>query len=204
MTTPISDGDTASASESVLIAFTATDTATGSDGNDLSPQDRDSAVAVDTELRSAVTDSLAIWLPGVNAPAPSNYFSWGSVAAGSSADKQFRVKNISLVSKAIGVTVSLSGSGSGFANPANLHLLSTDETRFTASVSLGSLPPSSTSGIITLRRVIPYALSIGAKACDLVLGMTSWGVDLWPSYVLSLEVLGSDTAGSTEGEVVVP
>ncbi len=203
MTTPISDGDTGSAIESALTAFTAGDTATGSDADVLSPQDSDSAFATETEVRSAVVDSLTLWLPAVNAPAPTGYLNWGSVAAGSSGDKQFRVKNLSLVSKAVGVTISLSGSGSGAANPANLHLLSADETRFTASVNVGTLPPNSVSKIITLRRVIPYGASLGAEDFNLVLGLTSWGVDFWPSYTLSLEVSSSDSGSSAEGESVV-
>lgn len=204
MTVPISDGDTSTAAESALIAFSAADTASGTDSNALTPQDRDFAVAVDTEVRSAVTDTLAIWLPSVNAPAASDYFSWGSVAAGSSGDKQFRVKNISSSSKANDVTVTLNGSGSGAANPANLHLLSADERRFTDSVELGALIPGAISGVVTLRRVIPYSASLGAAAFDLVLSAASWGVDFYPSSSLSLEVSSSDTASGVDTESVVP
>jgi len=200
----INSDDTASAIEAALIEFTAGDTGSGTDADASNPTSFDTAIAVDEGVRAAVSESLAFWLPSVNAPVPNGYFEWGSVPRGSSGDKQFRVKNTSLASKAIGVTVSLTGSGSGSSNPANLHLLSKDSVRFTASVELGIIVPGGMSDIITLRRVLPNALSTGAKTCSLVISNTDWEVEFWPALVLSSVKLSSDTgAGVDDGSVEV-
>ncbi len=195
-------GDTASSAESALIEIVSGDTGVTVDSDVLNTTSFDIGTAVDTEQRDAVSDALAIWLPSVNAPPDSSYFAYGSVPQGSSRDKTFRVKNISLTSKAVGVTVSLTGSGSGSANPANLHLLSKDGVRFTASINLGTLAPGATSEVITLRQVIPQALSLGVKQFNLVLTASSWAVEFWPSYVLSLQIASIETGSFSESESV--
>lgn len=97
---------------------------------------------------------------------------WGDVIAGSSADQQLRVRNLSDLYQAQGVTVSLVDV-TGHSG-ASQHYLSINGTDFADTIDLGDMPPSAVSEMITLRRVTPAGTSTGAKACALRLSATSW------------------------------
>lgn len=137
----------------------------------------DTCTAVDGERQAQSTllaERLAFILPAINVALPADFFQWGDVAAGSSADKVFRVQNLSSVMVARDVVVSFSGSGSGSSNAANLHLGSGDERRFTATVEIGDLYPGESSDVVTMRRVVPSGAASGTKGFSVVGTVSSW------------------------------
>jgi hypothetical protein len=101
-------------------------------------------------------DGLEFWEPYRDWPIDENYLPWGEVARGSSADKQFRVHNMSTDYTATAVVVSVQEMG--LADPtrsvAAQHLLSADARTFTATLGLDTLPPGGVSDRLTLRRVV--------------------------------------------------
>jgi hypothetical protein len=101
-------------------------------------------------------DALQFWEPYRDWPIDENYLPWGVVARGSSADKQFRVHNMSTDYTATAVTVSVQEMG--LADPtrsvAAQHLLSADVRIFAAVVAVDTLPPGGVSDRLTLRRVV--------------------------------------------------
>jgi hypothetical protein len=117
-----------------------------------------------------VADELALW--SVPYSTRLSALTWGEVIAGSSADQQVRVRNLSDLYQALGVTVSFVDV-TGHSG-ASEHYLSTNGVDFADTVDLGDMPPSAVSEVITLRRVTPAATSAGAKACALRLSATSW------------------------------
>lgn len=115
---------------------------------------------------SGTGSGLSVWSASTNSQLTTLDF--GTVNPGSSDDLTFRVKNLSSANTAQGVTVSLDGTH------AVRFYLSTDGRRFAATATIGNLPPSAVSGLITLRRVIPSAASNGEQDCDLRLRVTAW------------------------------
>lgn len=110
-----------------------------------------------------LVDTLEFWQPLRDWVIDENYLPWGTVARNSSADKQLRVRNASLVYTASAVTVTVQEMG--LAEPtrsvAAQHLLSTDGRTFAAAVTIGTLPPGGVSGRITLRRVTAADADLG-------------------------------------------
>jgi hypothetical protein len=105
-------------------------------------------------------DTLAIW--GVLREAPVASIDFDAVAARASDDITFRVKNRSYRNTAHDVVVSFDET-----SPAAPQLyLSADGITFTASLTLGDLPASAVSPILTLRRATPSGAT-GAYTCTL-------------------------------------
>lgn len=113
-----------------------------------------------------MADTLAAWSPTSNLQLTTLDF--GSSPAGSSADLTFRVRNMSTLYTAQGVTVGLTGTD------ATQCYVSADGLTFIATVTLGDLLPSAVSGLLYLRRVTPTGSSTGAKTCNLHLQAASW------------------------------
>src|SRR5689334_4306031 len=111
-------------------------------------------------------DSLAVW--SLTSDAALTTINQGDAPAGSSADSSFRVKNQSMVYRALNVTVTLTG-----ANATDCYL-SADGHTFTAALSLGDLLPSGVTDVLYLRRVTPAASGTGTKTCNLQLQAASW------------------------------
>ena len=112
-----------------------------------------------------MADELVGWK--VDGNEPLSLIHWGLVAAGSSADRTFRVKNASTLYTAYDVVV--------IAESVD-HYLSLDGRLFTASISLGDLRPSGISAVITVRRVTPSSATLG-DISQLTLQPTSWGME---------------------------
>lgn len=113
-----------------------------------------------------MSDALALWSPTLQAVITS--IDLGNVVAGSSDDWRFQVKNLSAVYAARDVQVSTVGTD------AEQFYLSADATRFTASLSLGDLPATAASPVLTLRRVTPSVAATGARSCSLRIQLSSW------------------------------
>lgn len=102
-------------------------------------------------------------------------FDWGSIFPQSSEDKFFRVKNNSVFYTAVNVVVSLEDVG-GVAVPSvsAQHLLSVDDVVFSATLSLGDIPPTAISPVITLRRSTASDADSGTWSFRVKINMDSW------------------------------
>lgn len=95
----------------------------------------------------------------VNNPIGGAYFDWGDVPRGSSADKQFKVKNISATKTATGTVISIDSLTDTVPSVAAQYFLSTDGITFAATVTIASLAPGQ-AVTVTLRRVTPSNASL--------------------------------------------
>ena len=115
---------------------------------------------------------LSIWNASADARASANTFDWGDSPRGSSADKQFRVKNLSSTLSANSVRISTEvlteASVAGAPTVASQHTLSTDGTTFAATVNVGNLAPGAISGVLTIRRNTPSNAQLGPWALRVV------------------------------------
>lgn len=80
---------------------------------------------------------------------------WGNVPRGSSADKTFRVKNLSPTLTAQSVRVAMEALTDTTPAVAGQHTLSIGGGSFLAQVNVGDLAPGAISGVVTLRRITP-------------------------------------------------
>lgn len=100
-----------------------------------------------------VPDRLEIWHPTLNQRVTGAYFDWGDTPRTSSADRQFRVKNLSATYTANSVAVQFNAdSGETTPSIVSQHFFSTDGIDFYGSLNLGALAPGALSPVITLRR----------------------------------------------------
>ena len=121
-------------------------------------------------------DTLRFWHPRQDQRTPDDWFAWGTVARGSSADKIFRVKNASLRWTAVGVSVSLQHRGryDPTLRVDRQHFLSLNGRLFGATVTVGDLPPGATSPVIILRRVTSRSADAGLGEFQLSAQAFDW------------------------------
>lgn len=123
---------------------------------------------------SATTDRLSFYQVAAGAEVGPTHFDWGNVPRASSANKTFRIKNLSTTKTAQGVEVFPEGLTPGVPSVPGMLLLSTDGVTFTPSVSLGNLAPGASSGTITVRRVVPSNAQVSVWSARLVADAVAW------------------------------
>lgn len=121
-----------------------------------------------------MTDVLAFWHPTMNIPLDENYFDWGPVARGSSADRQFRLRNESYLYTAGGVVISITEIDPHTRSVAAQHYLSANGSGFTATLAAGDLAPRGITDVLTLRRVVATDADIGDGDFQLLAHATDW------------------------------
>ena len=119
---------------------------------------------------------LQLWHPTLDRPLTATELDWGDTPRGSSADKTFRVKNMSGTLTATGVTVTPYNTSSANASPSpsTLMSLSTDGSTFGSSINVGSLSPGSITPVYTVRRIIPDTYGLGPWQPALWADATAW------------------------------
>jgi hypothetical protein len=125
-------------------------------------------------LAATASDRLQLWHPTLDQPITVTDFDAGDVQRGSSTDKTFRLKNVSvaLTAQGSGVTVGISGDSS----PSLLTqvLVSNDGTNFAATASVGDLAPGALSSVLTVRYNISMSQPLGAWSPYILPTVTSW------------------------------
>lgn len=121
-----------------------------------------------------LADYLTFWHPTRDEALSENHFSWGDVEPGSSADREFRVRNMSASYKAGGITISLTEIRDYTRATSLQHLLSRDGHLFTATVAVGMLLPYAVSQRLTLRRVVAPDADSDLGEFQLVATATEW------------------------------
>lgn len=113
----------------------------------------------------AILHRLRIWHPTLNQEVDPAHFDWGDVPRGSSATKDFRIKNDSATLVANSVSVSHEVVGSGTDNvgvvPVVPQFLLSDGGAFDASLLVGPLAPGAISGVLTVQRTTPVGADLG-------------------------------------------
>jgi hypothetical protein len=119
-------------------------------------------------------DRLMFWHPIRDEPVTEYYFVWGPVARSSSADREFRLRNVSYLYQAQQIAVTLYEFGAPARSIAAQHLLSTDGFAFTAAIDVGDLPPRATTGRLVLRRVTAPDADLGDGDIQLLAAAEEW------------------------------
>lgn len=109
-------------------------------------------------------DRLEIWHPTNDERVTPAYFDWGNVPRGSSADKLFRVKNISPSLTAESIRVAMEIATDGTPSVPGQHTLSVGGGSFLSQVNVGDLAPGAISQPVTLRRVTASDAQLGVFA----------------------------------------
>lgn len=117
---------------------------------------------------------LALWHPTLDQRITPAYFDWGNVPRSSSADRTFRVKNLSTVQTANSVRVAQEILTDTVPSVVGQHTLSTDGLTFLAQVNVGTLAPGAISAVTTLRRVTPSDAVLSLWAHRVFAEATTW------------------------------
>jgi len=124
---------------------------------------------------AATVDRLAFWHPTLNEEVSADYFDWGNVPRGSSADRSFRIKNLSTVLTANNVTVYSEALTPGIPSVAGMHTVSSNSgSTFLSSVTITSVLPGAISGPVILRRVIPANSQVSVWSSRIAADVTNW------------------------------
>lgn len=117
---------------------------------------------------------LAIWHPTSDAHVGGAYFDWGNAPRGSSADRTFRVKNVSASLTAENPQVIIEALTDTTPSVPGQTTLSLDGLTFNASITLPNLAPGGLSSVCTVRRVTPSNAVLSVWAWRMVAQATSW------------------------------
>lgn len=117
---------------------------------------------------------LALWHPTLDQRITPAYFDWGNVPRSSSADRTFRVKNLSTVQTANSVRVAQEILTDTTPSVVGQHTLSVDAVTFLAQVNVGALAPNAISGLVTLRRVTPSDAVMSVWSHRVFAEATTW------------------------------
>ncbi len=106
------------------------------------------------------TDSVDFWHATLDQPAAPDLFEFGDRARGTTATREFRIKNRStiLTAKAISITRSIVTDTS--PSVPSFHTFSLDGVTWIGSLNLGDVLPGAISPVITLRQIVPTNASL--------------------------------------------
>lgn len=124
---------------------------------------------------SATPDRLAIWHPTLDQPISPSYFDWGNAPRSSSADKSFRVKNLSGTLTAEDIELYVDALTPGTPSVASMHAISDNGgSTFLPSVSITSLTPGEISDVFILRRTIPSNALVSVWSARVGVDVGEW------------------------------
>jgi len=116
---------------------------------------------------------LALWHPTLNQPVEAAYFDWGDAGQGTTADRPFRVKNLSATLSANSITCSTDALTDTSPTVLSQHTLSNGGS-FASTASAGTLAAGAISGVLTLRRTLSSSAVMGLWALRVNAVATSW------------------------------
>jgi len=119
-------------------------------------------------------DRLAFWEPSASAEVNGSFFDWGNTPRGSSADKTFRIKNVSGDLTAKDVSLYAEALTPGTPSVAGMLLVSSDGITFGPSLDLGDLAPGAVTGVLHVRRNVPTNAQVSVWSARLIADVTTW------------------------------
>lgn len=124
---------------------------------------------------SATPDRISAWHPTLDQPLPPTQFDWGNVPRSSSADRTFRLKNLSTNLIAENIDVYIEALTPGVPSVAGMHTLSDNGgSTFLTTITIPALNPGETSGVLTLRRVIPDNAQVSVWSARVAADVGTW------------------------------
>jgi hypothetical protein len=117
---------------------------------------------------------LDLWHPTLDERLTPAYFDWGDVPRSSSADRLFRVKNLSPSQTANDVRVAMETASDTTPSVAAQHTLSYGGGSFLAQVNIGDVAPGAISGPVTLRRITASDATLGLWTFRVFAESTDW------------------------------
>lgn len=121
-------------------------------------------------------DRLALWHPTLDEPLAGDAFDAGTTEQGTLLTDTFRVKNLaaSATANTVGVAIHVYDNSDSTPAQSTWVELSDDGVIFGPTVALGNLAAGAISDVLTLRRDVPAAASVGALACHVRATPASW------------------------------
>lgn len=128
-----------------------------------------------TPSSSATQERVAFWHPSLDVRLPSDGFDWGDVPRGTSADKTFRIKNLSSALTATELEVYVEELNNIAPSLTGMHSFSVDGgATFQSRLTIPPLAPGATTAPIILRRVVPTNALISTWSARVVADVYSW------------------------------
>lgn len=118
-------------------------------------------------------DALQTWHPTLDQRVGGAFFDWGDTPRGSTADRTFRIKNLSDTYTANDVVVSVTSLSDTTPSYAGSFLFSTGGS-FTSTVTIPIIYPNGISDPVTVRRVTPSNAVLSLWATRMKAEATSW------------------------------
>ena len=123
----------------------------------------------------ATKDRLALWHPTSDVKLPTTWFDWGDVPRSTSADRSFRVKNLSEDLVATDVDVYVEALTPGVPSVAAMHTLSENGgATFQTGLNLPALDPGEISDELIVRRVVPANALVSTWSARIAADVNQW------------------------------
>lgn len=123
----------------------------------------------------ATPDRIAAWHPTLDQPLPPTQFDWGNVPRSSSADRSFRIKNLSATLTAEDIDVYTEALTPGVPSVAGMHTISGNGgSTFLSSFTIDSLAPGAISDVLILRRTVPDDAQVSVWSARVAADVTTW------------------------------
>lgn len=116
---------------------------------------------------------LEFWHPTLDQALDGAYFDWGNTTISTTATKTFRIKNTSATQLAHDCTMALNTLANESPSPTSWHSLSTDNSTFTSTLTLGDIAANSMTGVLYLKRTTPSNAPL--QLTDLRMTVTTTG-----------------------------
>lgn len=127
-----------------------------------------------TYYAGANPDRCELWHPTLDQRIGPAYFDWGNVPRNSTADKPFRVKNLSSTLTANSILVSTDATWDASPSMVAQHFLNLNGGSFAANQTISALAPGAISNTLVLRRTTPSGAALSLWAARLKAVPASW------------------------------
>lgn len=123
---------------------------------------------------SATTERLEFWHPTSNVILPASWLDYGSFPRGTSADKKFRIKNLSATSTANSVSLQVETPSDTSPSVVSSFSIGDAGGTFATVQTIPSIAPGAISPVYTLRRVTPVDAQLSVWSSRLNTTVSSW------------------------------
>jgi hypothetical protein len=117
---------------------------------------------------------VEFWHPTLDQRVDPAWFDWGNAARSSTADKTFRIKNLSSTLTANNILLSFNATTDTTPSVPAMHYVSSDGTNFFANRTITSLAPGAISAVYTARRVMPSNAVLSLWWARIKASVSSW------------------------------
>lgn len=121
-----------------------------------------------------VLNRLAIWHPSLNQRIGGADLDWGDAPRSSSANRTFRVKNLSAALTAASPLLGFDALTDTVPSVPGQHTLALDGLNFFSQVTLPALAPGAISSVVTVRRVTPADAALSLWDVRMIATASSW------------------------------